>query len=191
LQRNALFMTPPTFRLRSLAFLAAVLAGGCRPSINPQDFPALPLQSASIIRENIPAISTCDGQNASPQFSWIAPPERTQSLALLAIDRDSPLDYEFVHWVVYNIPPVTRSLPLGLPGQETLPDGSRQGVNDFGNVGFAGPCPPGKSAHHYEFTIYALDMALALPSRPTRRQVLKAMKGHVLAVGQMVGTYQH
>ena len=149
------------------------------------------MQSASIVGEKIPWVATCDGQSASPKFSWIAPPEGTKSLALLAIDRDSPFDYQFVHWVVYNIPPATRDLPQAVPAQEMLPNGSRQGVNDFGNMGYAGPCPPGRSAHHYEFTIYAVDMALVLPARATPRQVLKAIKGHVLAVGQLVGTYQH
>src|SRR5580704_8320132 len=87
-------------RHHALALLVAALLAGCRPSINPQDFPTLQLQSASIVGEKIPWVATCDGQSASPKFSWIAPPEGTKSLALLGIDRDSPFDYQFVHWVV-------------------------------------------------------------------------------------------
>jgi Raf kinase inhibitor-like YbhB/YbcL family protein len=93
--------------------------------------------------------------------------------------------------VLYDLPAEKRELPEGLPNQAQLPDGSRQGQNDFDKTGYGGPCPPGKSAHRYVFALYALDSRLNLPIGATRKQVEKAMKGHVLAYGELIGRYQH
>jgi Raf kinase inhibitor-like YbhB/YbcL family protein len=153
--------------------------------------PTLDLTSSSFQSVEIQKQCTCDGAEAAPELSWAAPPAGTQSLALIAFDKDSPFGFSFVHWVLYDLPADKRELPEGLPKQAQLADGSRQGPNDFDKPGYAGPCPPGKTAHRYVFTLYALDTNLNLPAGAKRKQVEKAMKGHVLAYGELIGRYQH
>jgi len=96
-----------------------------------------------------------------------------------------------VHWLLYGIPADKRDLPEGIPGQAQLPDGSRQGTNGFDKIGYGGPCPPGSSPHRYLFDLYALDAPLNLPGGAGEPQVAEAMKGHILAKGQLVARYQH
>lgn len=174
--------------------LIVVLAGlaGCRGwAPIAEGTPTLELTSSSFRGGEIPKKFTCDGGDGSPDLAWGAPPSGTQSFALIAVDRDSPLNYSFVHWVLYDLPAEKRELPEGLPKQERLPDGSRQGQNDFDKSGYVGPCPPGKSAHRYVFALYAVDAKLNLAAGATRRQVENALKGHILAHGELVGKYQH
>jgi Raf kinase inhibitor-like YbhB/YbcL family protein len=95
-----------------------------------------------------------------------------------------------VHWVIYDIPSSEHELPDALPPQPEFPNRIRQGINGFDKVGFAGPCPPGRSWHRYEFKVYALDTTLNLPSGMTRKTVLAAMKGHVVASGSLIGRYK-
>ena len=147
------------------------------------------LTSTSFQGNQIPARFTCNGAGISPQLSWSAPPAGTVSLALIVTDPDAP-GRTFVHWVLYDLPAATRSLPEALPAQGQLADGSRQGRNDFGDIGYGGPCPPGHSPHHYFFTLYALDTKLNLLAGATRAQVEAAMKGHVLAQSELVGLFQ-
>ena len=169
----------------SLSVLAA-----CRGSATPgQEKQKLELTSSSFTAGQIPTKFTCDGSDTSPTLAWSATPAMTQSFALIVIDPDAPSG-EFVHWVAYNLPAEKRDLAEGLPKQEQLPDGTRQGINDFGKAGYGGPCPPGKSAHRYVFELYALDTKLNLPGGATREQVEKALKGHVLARGELTGRYQ-
>jgi Raf kinase inhibitor-like YbhB/YbcL family protein len=170
-----------------------VLSGlaGCRGSATlGEGTPTLELTSSSFRGGEMPKEFTCDGGDGSPELAWGAPPARTQSFALIAVDRDSPLGYAFVHWVLYDLPAEKRELPEGLPKQEQLPDGSRQGRNDFDKTGYVGPCPPGKSPHRYVFALYALDSRLNLPAGATRSKVENALKGHVLAHGELIGRYQ-
>lgn len=147
--------------------------------------------NSSAFREGqpIPAKYTCQGEDVSPPLEWSVPPEGTQSLALICDDPDAPVG-TWVHWVLYGLPPGTRNLPEHVPARETLPDGSRQGVNDFRRVGYGGPCPPPGKAHRYYFKVYALDTSVALPPRATKAQLLQAITGHILAEGQLMGTYQ-
>ncbi|MGA2833010.1 MAG: YbhB/YbcL family Raf kinase inhibitor-like protein [Terracidiphilus sp.] len=147
------------------------------------------LTSTSFQGSQIPAKFTCNGAGISPQLGWSAPPAGTVSLALIVTDPDAP-GRTFVHWVIYDLPAETRALPEGLPGLGQLADGSRQGRNDFDEIGYGGPCPPGNSAHHYHFTLYALDAKLSLPVGETRAQLEAAMRGHVLARGELIGLYQ-
>jgi Raf kinase inhibitor-like YbhB/YbcL family protein len=171
-----------------------VLAGltGCRGSATlGEGTPVLTLTSSSVHGGEIAKQFTCDGAESSPELAWAAPPAGTQSFAIIAVDRDSPLNFAFVHWVLYDLPAEKRELPEGLPKQGQLPDGSRQGQNDDDKIGYMGPCPPGKSAHRYVFALYALDSRLNLPAGATRRQVEKALKGHILAHGELIGRYQH
>jgi Raf kinase inhibitor-like YbhB/YbcL family protein len=163
---------------------------GCHGSTAPgEGSPLLALTSSSIQGGEIPKKYACDGGDTSPDLKWSGAPADTQSFALIAIDLDAPVG-EFVHWVIYNLPAAARELPEGLPAQEQLADGSRQGGNDFGRIGYGGPCPPGSSPHRYVFRLYALDTKLNLPAGATRSQVEEAMKGHILAHGELTGRYQ-
>jgi len=165
--------------------------------------PAPPLEISSSAFEpggEIPTQYTCHGANLSPPLDWSGVPEGTQRLALLVDDPDSQPP-GFVHWVIYNIPPTAEGLPEGVPAEATLEDGTLQGSNDFAKypggtfpggttinqVGYDGPCPP--NPHRYLFTLYALDTLLDLPAEVTMAQVLEAMEGHILAQGEVIGTY--
>ena len=167
--------------------LVVVALPGCRAS-NVKGG-TMNLTSTSFQGNQIPAKFTCDGAGISPQLSWSEPPAGTASFALIVTDPDAP-GRTFVHWVIYDLPAETRILPEGLPGLGQLTDGPRQGRNDFGEIGYGGPCPPGNSAHHYHFTLYALDAKLNLPVGATRAQVEAAIQGHILARGELIGLYQ-
>jgi len=184
--------------LSPVLLLAWGLPAGCHAAAAPgSGTPALSLASSSLEAGNIPAKFTCDGAGTSPELKWAAVPSGTRSLALIVIDPDAPVG-DFVHWILYNVPAETRELPEGLPSQERLADGAfrgallgaLQGRNDFGSIGYGGPCPPGSSPHRYVFRLYALDARLSLPARATRVQVEKAMGGHILAHGELTGRYQ-
>lgn len=138
--------------------------------------------------QQIPAKYTCDGQDISPPLRWTGIPAEAQELALVFDDPDAPSGL-FTHWLVYGLPPRTTGLPEGVPPGETVPGGGRQGRNDFGRIGYGGPCPPSGS-HRYVFTVYALDAPLGLPAGATRRQLFRAMEGHVIDKGQLIGRYQ-
>jgi Raf kinase inhibitor-like YbhB/YbcL family protein len=162
---------------------------GCRAApIFGETTPKLQLTSSDF-RDAIPKIFTCDGDDSSPALAWSAPPAATQSLALTVVDIDAPAG-SFVHWVLYNLPAQTRQLPAGLPKQEQLQDGSRQGMTDFDKIGYGGPCPPSGSPHRYVFSVYALDTKLDLPAGATRKRLEKALSGHVLAHGELIGRYK-
>jgi Raf kinase inhibitor-like YbhB/YbcL family protein len=141
-------------------------------------------------RGTIPALHTCDAEDLSPELSWDQPPVGTRSLALVCDDPDAPMG-TWVHWVLYDIPPETSGLPEGVPATERLsqPGGARQGKNDFGRVGYGGPCPPPGKPHRYFFRLYALDALLELEPGATKGQLEKAMEGHVLGAAGLVGTY--
>lgn len=145
------------------------------------------LSSTSLQGGKFPRQYTCDGADTSPQLSWPVPPTATKSFALIMTDPDAP-GGTFVHWVLYDIPLTARELPVGVPKQGQLSDNSRQGRNDFGRTGYGGPCPP-RGTHHYIFSLYALDTMLGLPPGATRSQVEAAMKGHILAQGELTATY--
>ena len=113
--------------------------------------------------------------------------DSTQFIALIADDPDP--GQTFVHWVIYNIPADSSGLPPGVPKNNTLDDGSLQGNNDFGRIGYNGPCPPPGKPHRYFFKVYALDTTLSLKSGATKSQLEVAMSGHILAQGEMIGKY--
>jgi len=136
----------------------------------------------------IPSKYTCEGTDISPSLTWGEPPEGTKSLALIADDPDAPAG-TWVHWVVYNIPPDRRGLAENFPKSGSPGDGILQGTNDFGRTGYGGPCPP-SGTHRYYFRLYALDTVPGLGAGATKRQLLEAMKGHVLAEGQLMGKYR-
>jgi Raf kinase inhibitor-like YbhB/YbcL family protein len=136
----------------------------------------------------IPVDYTGDGANVSPPLRWADPPAGTQSFALIVDDPDAPRG-TFTHWVLFNLPAGARELAPDVRPDFTLPDGTRQGLNDFGRVGYGGPAPPPGPAHRYFFKLYALDGMLALPAGATKAQMLDAMRGRQLAEGRLVGAY--
>jgi Raf kinase inhibitor-like YbhB/YbcL family protein len=177
-----------------LGFLIAATLVACNRDVAvPPGTPALELKSASFADDMIPKkYSSCEGESSvSPALSWSAPPAGTQSFALIAVDKDSPLGIRFVHWVLFDLPPETRDLPEGTAKQGQLPDGSRQGLNGFDKIGYVGPCPPGHSPHRYVFDLYALDRKLDLPAGVSKKDVVKAIDGHVLGWGEVVGRFGH
>ncbi|BAY07785.1 phospholipid-binding protein, PBP family [Calothrix sp. NIES-2098] len=137
---------------------------------------------------SIPAKYTCDGSDISPSISWDEPPTGTESLALIVDDPDAPRG-TFVHWVLYDIPATVRQLPEKVASTKTLPSGGVQGKNDFGKLGYGGPCPP-SGTHRYFFKLYALDKNLGLQPGATKQQILQAMDGHVLVTAELIGRYQ-
>ena len=133
----------------------------------------------------MPTRYTCSGDDVSPPLSWSGAPGGVRSLALKVIDPDAP-GRPFTHWVVFNMAPATKQLPEGGP----LPAGSVEGRNDFGRTGYGGPCPPPGSPHHYHFKVYGLDTTLALRAGASEQALEDAMKGYVVASGELVGTFK-
>ena len=131
---------------------------------------------------------TCDGPDASPKLNWTEPPAKTQSFALIMDDPDAPAG-TWVHWVLFDLPADTRELAEGVAKQEQLANDARQGRNDFGKIGYGGPCPPPGNPHRYFFKLYALDAKLNLKAGATKADVEGAMKGHILAHAEMIGKY--
>lgn len=140
--------------------------------------------------QTIPKRYTCDGEDVSPQLSWKDVPAGTKSLALIVDDPDAPVG-TWVHWVIYDIPPSLNGLQEGTPKTPAVDGIGVQGVNGFRKVGYGGPCPPKGSSHRYFFKLYALDQLIGLPARASKADVEKAMKGHILAQGQLMGIYGH
>jgi Raf kinase inhibitor-like YbhB/YbcL family protein len=136
----------------------------------------------------IPNKYTCDGQDISPPLSWGDVPDGTESIALICDDPDAPMG-TWVHWVLFDLPPETRGLPENIPAVENLENGGRHGTNDFRKLGYGGPCPPG-GTHRYYFKVYALDKLMNLHVGNTKSQLLKAMEGHILAEGDLMGRYK-
>ncbi|MEN8126759.1 MAG: YbhB/YbcL family Raf kinase inhibitor-like protein [Planctomycetota bacterium] len=135
----------------------------------------------------IPPKYTADGADISPPLAWGGVPDAAQSIALICDDPDAPMG-TWVHWLVWNIPPEVASLDEEAPPVAELADGARQGTSDFGRIGYGGPAPP-SGVHRYYFKVYALDAMLNLPARATKPQLEKAIDGHILAQGQLVGKY--
>ncbi|SHK34452.1 YbhB/YbcL family Raf kinase inhibitor-like protein [Thermocrinis minervae] len=140
--------------------------------------------------QEIPRKYTCDGVNISPELSWENPPSGAKSYVLIMEDPDAPYG-TFTHWVVYDIPAHVRSLKEGFPKADQV-DGIKQGINDFGYVGYGGPCPPkGHGYHRYIFKLYVLSVeSLNLPPKATKKQVEESIRGKVLAEGRLVGKYR-
>ena len=135
---------------------------------------------------------TCEGDDVSPALEWSGVPERAKSLALIVDDPDAPdpaaPKMVYVHWVLYDIPASATGLPEGVTAAQ-LPKGARDGKNDFGNVGYGGPCPP-IGRHRYFHKLYALDSVLPDLGEPNKAALERAMQGHVLAQAELIGTYQ-
>jgi len=137
----------------------------------------------------IPKQFTCEGQDLSPALQWGDAPAKTQSFALIADDPDAPSG-TFVHWVLFDLPTNMTELPQGVPKSEHLGSGGTHGTNDFGKIGYGGPCPPAGKTHRYFFKLYALDTTLALKPGAKKQDVERAMKGHILDQTELIGKYQ-
>ena len=137
----------------------------------------------------IPAKYTCEGEDVSPPLDWRDLPADAKSLSLICDDPDAPVG-TWVHWVVYDLPLTTGGLTEKVSTSQVLPNGAKQGRNDFKRVGYGGPCPPPGKPHRYYFKLYALDTDLGLKPGATKQDLLRAMEGHILAEAQVMGTYQ-
>ena len=138
-------------------------------------------------KDTIPSRYTCDGQDVSPPLVWSPPPADTRSLALICDDPDAP-GKTWVHWVIYNLPPSTHSLPEAVPRESAIAGSGIQGINDFHQPAYGGPCPP-EGIHRYFFKLYALDKTIELPSRATKAELEAAMEGHILDCGELMAYY--
>ena len=138
----------------------------------------------------IPSLYTCEGKNISPPLAWSGVPQNAKSLVLIVDDPDAPdpaaPNRTWTHWIVYDIPPNAVGLKEAV---KALPAGAREGLNDGGELGYGGPCPP-IGRHRYFHKLYALDVTLSVLRRPVKGQLEAAMKGHVIGQTELIGTYQ-
>ena len=133
---------------------------------------------------------TCDLDNSSPELRWKEIPDGAVCFAMLAEDPDAPKGV-FTHWVIFNIPVSVHHLPAGIPAQESLPNGIRQGLNSAGKLGYAGPCPPlGDKPHRYTFRLFALRAFPEIPHRASREQLLEAINSVIITTAEVTGRYQ-
>jgi len=203
-ERNLILTMPNPFgrrrflqrsvNLLALTGLSLVACGSTNNSSSSSKLQTKPASKTMQLKSNafspeemIPSKYSCDGEDVSPRLSWGEIPNGTQSLALIADDPDAP-GGTFVHWVLYNLPPDTHQLPENVPAKTEQVSGALQGKNNFGNLGYGGPCPPG-GTHRYFFKLYALDQMLDLKAGATKAEVEAAMEGHVLAEAHLMGRY--
>jgi Raf kinase inhibitor-like YbhB/YbcL family protein len=171
------------------AALAAPVLNGCERRPQNTEVPAMQLTSSAFLEgATIPKKHTADGADVSPPLSWQGAPQTTKSFALICDDPDAPRG-TWVHWVLFNLPTDKYELSEDVPSTGKVSSGALQGKNDFGKLGYGGPSPPKGKPHRYFFKIYALDTVLDLKEGATKAQLEKAMAGHTLAQGQLMGTY--
>jgi Raf kinase inhibitor-like YbhB/YbcL family protein len=167
-----------------LALLACLLMPMMAPGKEVRKMGDLTITSPAFADQGaIPTRFTCDGQDLNPALLFGAAPAGTRSLALVVDDPDAPVG-TWVHWVMWNIPPQTREVKEG-----SIPAGAVQGLNDWRRNHYGGPCPP-SGTHRYFFKLYALDTTLNLPPATTKAGLEHAMQGHILAHGELLGTYR-
>ncbi len=139
-------------------------------------------------KEYIPQKYTCEGENVSPPLQWTDVPSKVKSFVLICDDPDAPMGV-WVHWVIFNIPANITNLEEGVLPENSASEGIICGINDFGNIGYGGPCPPSGLAHRYFFKLYALDSLLSLKEGILKQQVLSAMDGHIIAQAELIGLF--
>ena len=171
------------------AILISVFVIGCAVADENKDLPVIELKSSSFNHEKpIPVKFTCEGDDISPDLSWGELPDGTLELALICDDPDAPVG-TWVHWVVYGIPADTGNFSESFPTVEQTETGILQGENSWGRIGYGGPCPPKGKPHRYFFKLYALDKELGLKPGADKATLEKAMKGHTIGYGELMGTY--
>jgi hypothetical protein len=178
--------------MKRFLFLLVWLLSSCTSSAtpSPEAEMALELKSDAFVSgQSIPAKYSCTGRNISPALTWNDPPAGTQSFALIMDDPDAPMG-TWVHWVLYNIRADRRSLQEDLPitGKNIDPEAIFVGKNSSGTIGYDGPCPP-SGTHRYYFKLYALDTLISLLPGASKETILKEMEGHILAQGELMGTF--
>jgi len=180
---------------RSLPILCLLLAGVLGASsvtLTPEGDKAMAFDlksSAFTAGADIPKKFACEGPDVSPALSWGDPPAGTKSISLIMDDPDAPAGI-WVHWVLYDLPASARELPEGVPKDHELKNGARQGRNDFGKIGYGGPCPPPGRPHRYFFKLYALSARTDLKAGATKAELEKAMRGHILGQVELMGRYK-
>jgi len=137
---------------------------------------------------DIPSKFSRDGGNVNPPLRLEGTPPNAKSLVLIVDDPDAP-SRTWVHWVLFDLPGDTHALPEATGKRASLPNGAQQGTNDFGKAGYGGPCPPPGKPHRYFFKLYALDSRLSLKGSATKVELEKAMQGHILGRGELMGQY--
>jgi hypothetical protein len=188
------FARTKNLSVASASLAACLLLAGCGgadtgPEPARQEVGTMEITSAAFVHgEGIPTRHTCDGEDLSPPLAWSGAPEGTRSFALICDDPDAPAG-TWVHWVIFGVPADSSGLAEGVPPEETLESGARQGKNDFKRLGWGGPCPPRGKPHRYFFRLYALDTVPGIPPGSTKERLLDAVEGHVLAEGVLIGTY--
>ena len=179
--------------IHSLIGFSVALVIGCGAAYATEGKKIMELSSSAFApNADIPRVYTCEGSDQSPPLAWSGMPAGTRSLALIVDDPDAPDPaaprMTWVHWVLYNLPPDTTGLAAGASGAR-LPAGAREGLNDWKRPGYGGPCPP-IGRHRYVHKLYALDIALPVLQPATKAALEKAMQGHILARGELVGYYR-
>lgn len=179
---------PPSIALEATQEIEQLVTEVIESPESIQDSPEFALSSAVFLEsESIPTKYSCAGENISPSLVWSGAPENTGSFVLIMDDPDAPVG-TWVHWVLFNLPGDANSLPENLPADTVFTDGSRQGTNSWGNIGYGGPCPP-SGIHRYFFKLYALENSLELGEGATKEDVITAMGGHILMETELMGTY--
>ena len=178
-------LNPPKYRWKGTAAYAETVKGVIAMNLE--------IRSPAFSNNGeIPSKYTCDGKDTSPAVAWSGLPEGTKSIALVVDDPDAPDPaaprMTWVHWVLYNIPPSATGLPEAVKSKD-LPGGTKEGLNDWKRTGYGGPCPP-IGRHRYFHKLYALNAVLPDLGKPTKKELEKAMEGHILAKAELVGTYQ-
>jgi len=172
------------------SLIFAAYAGESKDEPTKKEYKEMQIESPAFKDgENIPVKYTCDGKDISPEILWKDILEEVKSLALICDDPDAPLK-TWVHWVIYNIPPESEKLNEDIKPVKTLEDGTLQGINNFRNIGYGGPCPPRGAPHHYHFKVYGLDVKLDVKAGITKKELLNKMEGHIIAKGEIVGLYK-
>ncbi len=179
--------------MQSTRFLLASLFAAAVTVTAAAEGPTMKITSTAFTNDgSIPTKFTCEGSDVSPALAWSGAPAGTKSFALIVDDPDAPdpaaPKMTWVHWVLYNIPASATGLSEAV-APAALPKGAREGINDWKRTGYGGPCPP-IGRHRYYHKLYALDTVLADLGKPTKVKLEAAMKGHVLAEAQLMGTYQ-
>ena len=186
-------MSPHMNWIVAVAIMAFPMVGGCSNQAGPDKAGSATMALSSPAfadGQPVPDKYTCHGDDISPPLQWSGAPAQTKSIAVTCEDPDAPMG-TFTHWVIFDIPATATGLPENVAKSGALPDGSKQGKNSFGNIGYNGPCPPSGRAHHYIFKVYALDSTVSLDSGASKADLLDAIRGHILAQGKWTGTYQN
>jgi Raf kinase inhibitor-like YbhB/YbcL family protein len=190
------------FNLGSIVTACLLVAGGCSSGRSDSQGGAkqeaagekAPMEikiSSPAFQEGkaIPKSNTCEGEDVSPALRWEGVPDSAKSLALICEDPDAPRG-TWIHWVIWGIPAIEHSLPDRVPRSAKLPSGASQGLNDFKEIGYRGPCPPPGGPHRYFFRLFVLDSMPSPPERATAADLRRSMEGHILAEGALMGTYK-